>query len=374
MAGIYIHVPFCKTKCHYCDFFSLATIRYRDEFFSAVLKEIGLRKDYLEVAPVETIYFGGGTPSLLQITYLREILDTIRMNFLVTANAEITLEANPDDLSPDYLSALHDTGINRLSIGIQSFRGQDLASLNRVHNENQAIRCITDARAAGFENLSIDLMYGIPGLDLAAWQSNLDRFLSLEIPHLSAYWLTIEAGTALAGFIKKGKYPSPDEAAGAAHFKYLMDWAETNGYDHYEVSNYARPGHYSRHNTAYWNGIPYLGLGPSAHSYNGINRQWNVSNLSEYLKGLEEGTLRCETEIITGKQRYNEYLMTSLRTQWGCDLDYLRRLHAGWAMSTSRQAQKYIEIGWIRDDYEKLKVTGEGWFHLDGITADLFMD
>jgi oxygen-independent coproporphyrinogen-3 oxidase len=373
MAGIYIHVPFCKTKCHYCDFFSLATRRYRDEFFAAILKEIGFRRTYLSETPIDTVYFGGGTPSLLKIEHLRATLDEIMRQFSVSADAEITLEANPDDLSPEYLTALREAGFNRLSIGIQSFRSRDLISLNRVHDAEQAIRSVVEARSAGFENLSIDLIYGIPGLDLAGWESNLDIFLSLGIPHLSAYWLTIEQGTALAKFITKGKYPSPEEAEGAAHFNFLMEWAERHGYEHYEVSNYARPGHYSRHNTAYWQGVPYLGLGPSAHSYNGINRQWNVSNLAAYLDGIEKGALNLETEIITEKQRYNEYIMTSVRTMWGCDTASLALMNVAWAMETLRLAGKYIERGWMKESQGKLTVTGEGWFHLDGITADLFL-
>ena len=241
MAGIYIHIPFCKAKCHYCDFFSLATSRYREEYLEALLREIKTRKLYLNDDIIETIYFGGGTPSLFSAENLKLIQQEIANNFTLSKDPEITLEANPDDLGKVYLQSLWQAGINRLSIGVQSFRNADLISLNRAHNENQAIECLYETKSVGFENLSIDLIYGIPGLSIESWEKNLEIFESLNIPHLSSYWLTVEAGTALAGFIRKGKYPSPDESLGASHFKHLMSWAKQHDYQHYDCLLYTSP-------------------------------------------------------------------------------------------------------------------------------------
>jgi len=373
MAGIYLHIPFCKKKCHYCDFFSLATTRYREAFITALHKEILLRKDYLAGETIETIYFGGGTPSLLSAETIQALLQAIRTNFKLAPEPEITLEANPDDLDLSSLQGFFAAGINRLSIGIQSFCDEDLLSLNRVHSGTQAIKCLHDAKTAGFQNISIDLIYGIPGLSLEAWKGNLDIFASLDIPHLSSYWLTIETGTALAGFIRKGKYPPLDEAIGAAHFNYLMEWAKANQFLHYEVSNYAREGCLSRHNTAYWQAVPYLGLGPSAHSYNGSSRQWNLSNLSTYIKGISEGETVSEEEQIDTRQRFNEYIMTSLRTMWGCDLTYIERTFGyPYAENTKQMARKYIEKAWLQEKGNVLFVLEEGWLQLDGMSAELF--
>lgn len=374
MAGIYLHIPFCKTKCHYCDFFSLATTHFREDFTQALRREIILRKDYLKGEQVETIYFGGGTPSLLSGDIISLILSDIQDNFNITAEPEITLEANPDDLGPEKLDALQQAGINRLSIGVQSFRNKDLLSLNRVHDEKQALQCLKDAKAAGFGNVSIDLIYGIPGLDMKAWQENLEIFASLDIPHLSSYWLTIEPGTALAGFIRKRKYPPPDESSGAAQFEYLMEWAKKNKFLHYEVSNYAREGCFSRHNAAYWHAKPYLGLGPSAHSFNGNSRQWNISNLTAYIKGIKEGQPDTGEELLKETQKYNEYIMTSLRTMWGCDLDQIVKSFGNRrAEETHLHAKKYIEMGWLKEEKNVLYVLNEGWLHIDSMSADFFL-
>ena len=284
MAGIYLHIPFCKQKCHYCNFFSLASHRHREAFIRVLMQEIEERKAYLNDEIVSTIYLGGGTPSLFSPNEIQAILDKVEKGFNMSDQAEITLEANPDDLSVEYLTNLRKTSVNRLSIGVQSFYDDDLHYLNRVHNAADAIRAVERARQVGFDNLTLDLIYGIPTLTTDKWMSNIKQFLELEVPHLSAYALTVETKTALSSFIAKGKMKPVDDAQASDHFDMLLSAMEQNDFVHYEISNFARQGHYSRHNSLYWSGGNYLGLGPSAHSYNGYTRQWNISNLSQYLR------------------------------------------------------------------------------------------
>jgi oxygen-independent coproporphyrinogen-3 oxidase len=374
MAGIYIHIPFCKQKCHYCNFFSVATLGKKDAFVAALLKEIEMRRDYLQGETVNTIYFGGGTPSLFPISHLALSISHLTKHFDIDPNAEFTLEANPDDISREKAEEWKKAGINRLSIGIQSFFDDDLHYLNRVHSAGQAIQAIEDVRNAGFENLTIDLIYGIPGLTDEKWAKNLETFFSLNIPHLSAYSLTVEQKTPLALLIEKGKYPPIDEQQSVGHFRMLLEQAKAHDFIHYEISNFAKEGYYSKHNSLYWMGGNYLGLGPSAHSFNGHSRQWNVSSISQYIQLDDYHTSIEEKEILTPDQRYNEYVMTSLRTSWGCDTVHI--LHAFGEKYDSYfnlNAKPYLDKKHLFREGTKYFLTDEGKLFADGIAAGLFI-
>jgi len=314
MAGIYIHIPFCKQACYYCDFHFSTSLKYKDELIQALIKEIKLQKDYLAGETVETVYFGGGTPSVLNADEINILLNTITNLHTVSANAEITLEANPDDLSKEKLQALRQTSLNRLSIGIQSFFDEDLAWMNRAHRANEAESSVKRAQDTGFENITADLIYGYPLLTDQKWKYNLDKIFALDIPHVSSYSMTVEPRTALASFIKTKKQQPMDEQQSAEQFILLMDAMQAHGFEHYEISNFCKPGNYSRHNSNYWKGVKYLGLGPSAHSYNGETRQWNVANNAKYIVALEKSEIPAETETLSEANRLNEYIMTSLRT------------------------------------------------------------
>ena len=375
MAGIYIHIPFCRQKCHYCNFFSLATQRQREEFLDALLQEMAERKGYLDGEEVNTVYFGGGTPSLYTGEDIGRMIDALERNFNIHENAEITLEANPDDVTEQWLSGVRRTRVNRLSLGVQSFFDDDLHYLNRVHHAGQALQAIALAREAGYGNLTIDLIYGIPGLTDAKWRRNLEIFFSLDIPHLSAYALTVEARTALHHLIEKGKLPAPDEQESIAHFRLLQQLTREKGYIHYEISNFSLPGHYSRHNSLYWLGGNYLGLGPSAHSYNGRSRQWNVSSLGQYIRMSGQPEKTAETEYLTPSQRYNEYVMTSLRTVWGCDSEHIRNVF-GERMRDhfESEARKFKHQNLLREENGTYFLTDEGKLFADGIAAGLFAE
>jgi oxygen-independent coproporphyrinogen III oxidase len=374
MAGIYIHIPFCRQKCHYCNFFSVATTKWRDEFLRALMKEIELRRGYLNGETVNTIYFGGGTPSLLHTEELTSILDRVYCNFIVAADVEITLEANPDDISEIKAREWVNTPLNRLSIGVQSFFDEDLVYLNRAHNASQAFQAIESARKAGFDNLTIDLIYGIPTLSTGSWVKNLEYFFSSGIPHLSAYSLTVEQKTPLDLLIRKGKYAPLDEQQSIEHFKILLEMARNTGFIHYEISNFARVGFYSRHNSLYWLGGNYLGLGPSAHSFNGSSRQWNVSDVSRYILLDDFQSSVEEKEVLTPDQRYNEYVMTSLRTVWGCDTVHIRNVFGhGRELYFIRQSKPFLEKGQVYVEGSKYFLTDEGKLFADGIASDLFI-
>jgi len=338
-----------------------------------MIRELELQIDYLEDEPISTIYFGGGTPSLLIVEEISSLLTAIHTLFGVTPNAEITLEANPDDLTPVKLRELKQAGVNRLSIGIQSFEDIDLEFLNRTHTALQAYDCIKSARDAGFSNLSIDLIYGIPTLDSRHWEYNLQKAVELDIPHISAYALTVEEKTPLAVMIRQGKLPNVDDAVQAQHFEILVDILEASGYLHYEISNFCKPGMFSQHNTAYWKGIKYLGIGPSAHSYNGVSRQWNVANTGQYLQNLSHNKVPFEKEVLTKEQRFNEYVMTSLRTMWGCDLAFIeKQFGLQWVEQAWRDADKYVRSGLLESENNILYLTRNGKFRADGIASDLF--
>lgn len=375
MAGIYIHIPFCKQKCHYCNFFSVASQKNKVAFLNVLSEEISNRKPYLGDEPISTIYLGGGTPSVLSKDELMRIFDQLRANYNVLADAEITLEANPDDLSHNYLRELKETPINRLSIGVQSFFDEDLTYLNRIHTADQALNRVKDALNIGFGNMSIDLIYGIPTLTKEKWEANLKTFFDLNITHLSAYSLTVEPKTALHQLIKKKKLKNIQDEQSIAHFKILQKQIKEKGFEHYEISNFSKPGHYSKHNSLYWLGGNYLGLGPSAHSFNGISRQWNASSLAKYLQYGNNGELAYEKEILTKIQRFNEYVMTSLRTSWGCNLEHISNVFgADFTSKIESEIQIFIRKGQIIQENKVLFLTEEGKLFADGIAADLFID
>ncbi|MES2277777.1 MAG: radical SAM family heme chaperone HemW, partial [Bacteroidota bacterium] len=372
MAGIYIHIPFCKQACHYCDFHFSTSLKYREEMVHALIKEITLQKHYLDGQTIETIYFGGGTPSLLSAGEIGQIIDTITGLHTVTSDAEITLEANPDDLHQQAVQALRQTPVNRFSIGIQSFFDEDLLWMNRAHRSDEAASSVMRAQDAGFENITVDLIYGYPLLTDTKWQQNMDKVFGLEVPHVSAYSLTVEPRTALASFIKNKKQPPVNDQQSAEQFLSLMDAMALKGFEHYEISNFSRPGHYSRHNTNYWRGVKYLGIGPSAHSFNGDTRQWNIANNAKYLAELAEGTIPAETEILTEENRLNEYVMTSLRTIWGLDLQKLESIAAGTKPILLKEANPFFDKGWLHRDGDILTLTQSGKLYADHVAGELF--
>ena len=374
MAGLYIHIPFCTKRCIYCDFFSQTEMKYKNEYIDAVIRELEIRKEYLDNDPLETIYFGGGTPSQLQASDFGKLFDAVHRLFDTSACREITLEANPDDISARYIRELKELPFNRISMGLQSFMDEDLRFLNRRHSAAQAVKAVNDCRENGYTNLSIDLIYGLPGQTPEGWEENVSKALSLDIPHLSAYHLIYEEGTALYTLKEAGKIQPVHEETSLRMFSTLIDRLTENGYIHYEISNFAKPGMFSRHNTAYWTGKKYLGAGPSAHSYNGENRQWNVSSLPAYLKGIRSGTPETETEILDLGTRYNDYIITGLRTLWGIDLG---KIAAEFGEQTAsyckKQARKHLSNGFLTEKENKYTLTRKGIFISDGIMSDLLL-
>ena len=374
MAGIYIHIPFCKKKCHYCNFFSVASVKLKQGFISALKQEISLRKEYLAGELVETIYFGGGTPSLMNVRDIRCIIDHIKTVFHVNSHAEISLEANPDDISDEMLHDLQHSGINRLSLGIQSFFDEDLRYLGRIHTARQAEDAINNISTAGFTNFSIDLIYGVPGQTNENWKRNLEKALEYRIPHISAYALTVEEKTPLHHFIEEGRCLAPDENSMISHFDMLRNTLENAGYEHYEISNFCKPGFHSRHNNAYWEGISYLGLGPSAHSFNGKARRWNISTISSYIQGMERGEEKFEEEILSHEQRYNEYVMTSLRTSQGCNS---LKIRDGFGDAFYHHflsgIQKPLSQELVYESDNLFFLTRKGQIYADRIASDLFI-
>jgi oxygen-independent coproporphyrinogen-3 oxidase len=372
MAGIYIHIPFCKQACHYCDFHFSTSLQYKQELLRALIREIELQRKYLQDETIETIYFGGGTPSILESDEIQLLIDTITSSQTVSSSAEITLEANPDDLNKAKLQALRQTPVNRFSIGIQSFFDEDLAWMNRVHRADEAEAAVKRAQDMGFENLTVDLIYGYPSLTDQKWKHNLDKVFELNVPHVSTYSMTVEPDTALAIFISKKKQPAMNEQQSAEQFNLLMDAMQVNGFEHYEISNFCKPGHYSRHNSNYWKGVKYLGIGPSAHSYNGETRQWNMPNNAKYIQSIEKNKIPAETELLTEANRLNEYIMTSLRTMWGLDLDQLNSIAEASANQLLIAAQTYFEREWIIQKDKIIYLTPTGKLYADAIAAALF--
>lgn len=372
MAGLYIHIPFCAKRCLYCDFFSTVGMKEKDRYIDALINEMEIRKAYLNGEPIETIYFGGGTPSQLSASDLERIFTAIASNFDIRSVREVTLEANPDDIDPDYIKSLRPLPFNRISMGVQSFDNDDLQFLNRRHDRQQAIDAVKLCLDQGYTNISIDLMYGLPGQTADKWEKNIDEFLQLDVPHLSAYHLIYEEGTQLYRLREAGKISPVDEELSLSLFSILIDRLQKAGYIHYEISNFARPGYLSQHNSSYWSGSKYLGLGPSAHSYNGIEREWNVSSLKDYLNGIRAGSPVIEKEILDVKTRYNEYIITGLRTMWGINYAKIRELF-GQQMSyyCQQQAENYIKKGFLTEKEGNLTLSREGIFISDGIMSDL---
>jgi oxygen-independent coproporphyrinogen-3 oxidase len=372
MAGIYIHIPFCRQACHYCDFHFSTSMKNRDTMVEALAKEIALRKNELQSETIETIYFGGGTPSVLTNVQIGFLIDVVYQNFTVVPDPEITLEANPDDLSALRITALSNTRINRLSIGIQSFFEEDLKMMNRAHNAIEAEACLGEA-VKHFDNISIDLIYGIPGMSNERWIQNVEKALSFGVPHISSYALTVEPKTALHKLVQKGIVSAPSDEAAQEHFLLLVDKLEESGFIHYELSNFGKEGYFSKNNTAYWLGKKYLGIGPSAHSYDGISRGWNVSNNILYLKALETGELPVEKEKLTIADRYNEYIMTGLRTIWGVSVE---RVEAEFGKQYKehllKEAEKHMVHGYLVNEEGIIKATKKGKFLTDGMASDLF--
>jgi oxygen-independent coproporphyrinogen-3 oxidase len=378
MSGIYIHIPFCKQACHYCDFHFSTSLKKKEELVNALVKELGLRKDEFKNQTVETIYFGGGTPSLLTINELQLLISEVYKNYSVVENPEITLEANPDDLvsvkaqSITIFEDYKSIGINRLSIGIQSFFEADLKLMNRAHNTVEAKACLQEATKY-FDNISVDLIYGIPGLSNDNWIKNIDTALSFNIPHISSYALTVEPKTALETFIKKGLIQNVDDDLAQEQFHILIDKLEASGYVHYELSNFGKPDYFSKNNSAYWQGKPYLGIGPSAHSFNGNERSWNVRNNTKYIKYLEQNILPMETETLSINDKYNEYVMTGLRTVWGVSLEKVEQdFGLNYKIYLLEQGDKHLKNELLYLHNGKLLVTKKGKFLSDGIASDLF--
>jgi oxygen-independent coproporphyrinogen III oxidase len=369
LAGIYIHIPFCKQACHYCNFHFVTSLRHKNELIAALLKEMEIQKEYFGKEVVETIYFGGGTPSLLQIDDLRLQIESIRSHFTVSPGAEVTLETNPDDITDERLISWKKAGINRLSIGVQSFFEEDLQCMNRAHNSQQAISNVQLAMLY-FDNITIDLIYGTPGLTNEKWKQNVETAIAFNIPHLSCYALTVEPKTPLQKMISQGKSVDVNPDKQSEQFLLLMHWLEQAGYEHYEISNFAKPGRRSRHNSSYWEGKKYLGIGPSAHSFDGSIRQWNIANNTLYIDSLKKEVIPSEREILTPVQKTNEYIMTSLRTSEGLNLagmdeDVRNNLMEG--------LKKYVGRGLVQQKGECFILTREGKLLADGIAADLFL-
>ncbi len=372
MSGIYLHIPFCKKACHYCDFHFSTSLNNKHKFLEALEKEIELRAHEFKNQHVGTIYFGGGTPSILEVDEIEHILTVIQKQYKVIDNPEITLEANPDDLTASKIKDLAKTSINRLSIGVQSFGDKELQMMNRAHNADEVKQCLKTATQF-FKNITIDLMYGIPGLSEKEWKQNIQQALDLEISHISSYALTVEEGTALHHFIQQKKYPELDEDLAERHFNILVTELTKAGFDHYEISNFGKPTHYSKHNTAYWLGKPYLGFGPSAHSYLGNCRSWNVANNAKYIAALKEGVLPSTQEILSEKEIYNELLMTGLRTIWGVSLEKVK-LNFGIKKyeELQQQIQPFLLQKTLVIEKDCLKTTQKGKFLADGIASTLF--
>jgi len=393
MSALYIHIPFCKSRCTYCDFYSQTAYIYINVYVKSLIRELKLRKDYPEGEPIETIYFGGGTPSILQPKDFELVFNAINRYYDTSSCTEITLEANPDDITEDYLTALKRLPFNRISMGVQSFNDKDLLLLNRRHTAKQALNAISLCQKSGYKNLNIDLIYGLPGQTINQWEENLAEALKLNIPHLSAYHLAYEEGTAMYQQLKEGVIEPVDEETSLLLFNTLIDQLTSAGYEHYEISNFCKPGYFSRHNTAYWTDKKYLGIGAAAHSYNLHSRQWNIASVSDYIKEIQNSRFKdskiqssrfkvqnrrgvlqppSTIEIIDAKMRYNDYVLTRLRTIWGIPLPSFREIFGQEQMDyLMQQSQPYLQNGMIEQDNDILRITRKGLFLADAIIRDL---
>lgn len=372
MAGIYIHIPFCKKRCIYCDFYSTTQSAMKEIYMDALGEELKIRKDYIQGEKIKTIYLGGGTPTQISFDKLNTLFKIIYSEFIVVSEAEITIEANPDDLTLEYISSLRNLPFNRISIGIQTFQERILKIINRRHTARQAIKAYEDCRNAGFDNISIDLIYGLPGESLTDWKEDVEKAIALKPEHLSAYSLIYEEGTELWNLREKHAIEEADESLSLRMFNYLIDKMNAAGYEHYEISNFCQPGKYSKHNSSYWTGEKYLGCGPSAHSYNGKTRQWNVASLNKYMKGIKERTPIFELETLNEAMRYNDYIITRLRTSWGMNLDKLMEIFGRKFYDYClKMARNHIEQGTLEIKDGIMKLTRKGIFISDGIMSDL---
>lgn len=372
MSGIYLHIPFCKKACHYCNFHFSTSMRHADKMIAAIHAELQLRKKETQ-RPVETIYFGGGTPSVLSKEHIVGMLDQVHQHYDVIQSPEITLEANPDDLTLEYMQALQEAGINRLSIGIQSFHDSELKLMNRAHNASQALSSVTLAKKE-FDNVSIDLLFGNPNTTLDDWKRNLDHALQLEVPHISSYALTLEPKTALERFVDKGVVSLLDENVVEAQFHHLVDTLTQAGYDHYELSSFGKPGYHSQNNTGYWQGKTYLGIGPSAHGFDGNQRYWNVSNNASYMQQITKGELPQTIEKLSVVDIFNESIMIGLRASWGVSLQAMEnKLGLRYRQHLEDQAKRFMDEGLLHIENNALKTTRKGAFLADGISAELFL-
>lgn len=373
MAGVYVHIPFCRRACHYCDFHFTTHLKGSDSVVEAILLETELRKDYLEQEAVSTIYFGGGTPSLLPARDIEQILTTIAKHHSLESDIEITLEANPEDLNVEKLKELQSLGINRLSLGTQSFIDAELKWMNRMHSAEQAVTAIESAQKLGFNNISIDLIFGLPGQSKADWELNLSSAIKLNVQHISSYSLTVEKKTVLSDRIKKGLQTPPDDDVAMQFFRMNMEWLPANGFEHYEISNFAKEGFISRHNSSYWQGVKYLGLGPSAHSYNLNTRQWNVRSNRAYESSVKARTSFFETEELAEIDRLNELLLTGLRTKWGVKKHAMQEIKAGaWNLMLGRAEQLGSQYFLVDDS--TIRLADQGKLLADRLTSELFFD
>lgn len=372
---IYFHIPFCKQACHYCDFHFSTSLKYKAEMLTAMLKELEQRAPYyLQDRNIESIYFGGGTPSILEADDIQRLIDKVGKLYTIHRDAEITLEANPDDLTVEKVKALRNTSINRFSIGIQSFHEEDLRWMNRAHNAQEADAAVKRVQDAGFENITCDLIYGYPLLTDEKWKFNIDKLLAMEIPHISSYNMTVENKTALAHFIREGRSKPMSDAQGEEQMMLLIERLTAKGYDHYEISNFAKDGHYAKHNTNYWRGKHYMGIGPSAHSFNGESRSWNIANNAKYMAGITDNTTVAEEELLTPNDRFNEYIMTSLRTMWGISIEKVA-LDFGYdyVQHLKKEIEPYIEKKEVvLQDNNSYVLTAKGKLMADHIASALF--
>lgn len=371
MAGIYIHIPFCKTRCTYCDFYTGTNEKQMDALVDALCAEAIMRQDEIPET-VQTIYFGGGTPSRLRHEHFVKIFDTLQRHFKIDVAAEITVEANPDDLTPAYVEMLSGLPVNRLSMGIQSFDDKELKFLSRRHTGKEAIKAVERCQQAGFENISIDLMYGLPHQTMEIWSHNLDKAISLNVQHISSYHLIYEEKTRMYRLLQAGRITPVEEETSTSMFAMLIERLTSQGYIHYEISAFGKEGYFSRHNSSYWKNKKYLGLGPAAHSFNGDSRSFNIPSLTRYIKGIGAGKPEREAEHLGLKERYNEAILTGLRTMWGLDLAELsQRYGETFARYCEENAKKYIDGGLLKIENHRMKLTGKGIFISDGIMSDL---
>ena len=372
MAGIYLHIPFCKTRCIYCDFYSTTRSELKSRYVQALCRELEMRKGYLKGENIETVYFGGGTPSQLEEGDFRQLFETIQKCYGMESCREITLEANPDDLSKEYLQILSTLPFNRLSMGIQTFDDATLKLLKRRHDARTAIEAVGRCRQAGFSNISIDLIYGLPGETKERWENDLRQAIDLNVEHISAYHLIYEEDTPIYKMLKQHQVSEVDEDSSLEFFTLLIERLQKAGFEHYEISNFCRPGKYSRHNTSYWQGISYLGCGPSAHSFDGMTREWNVSSIDLYIKGIEENRRAFEIEHLDQATRYNEFIITTIRTVWGTPIEKLKQTFGNelWEYC-QKMAAPYLENGKLEEHDGALRLTREGIFISDSIMSDL---